>query len=758
MNERKATKRALLTSITALVMCVVMLAGTTFAWFTDTASTNVNKIQAGKLDVALEMYDTTQSRWVNAEGKTLNWVKATTGSGQATLWEPGAEYKLPELKVVNNGNLALKYEIAITGAVDADGRNDLDSMKLLNVLKFKSVVGSDTKENVYGQPIATGTLETNGAEQIIKLSAKMDENAGNGYMNMALSNITVTVKAMQASFEHDSNGNTYDQDANGNPDNPTWSVSAHVTANVATGDTVLRNADGTVELTAPAGSTGATSLTLKVEPKTAVDSNITVNAGQTAQPYEISLVDESNRSVTAGNGEVFTVKLYVGKGLNSNHVKVYHNSTEVTGAQYDSNSGYVTFTTDSFSPFTVVFDTPVAIVGDTYYNTLSDAVAAAKDGDTITLVRDANGDGITVQGGKVFTLDFGGHSYTVDGKPTGSKDTESQAFQLLTGSTIVFKNGKIIGDTPGVQMLIQNYCNLTLDNMTLDATVGNNNVSYSMSNNCGIVTIKDTTITAKADGVAFDVYGGFGSYGDVTVTVDGNSVINGNIELARATGSSNINKNTLVLKNCTVNGNILKSDGTLNFEGNVTLNGDVNVTDITDAVANRTTVTEKTTLNLNGKIITPEDMGKNTKNFTALIVDEDTTINAGVNGGIDTQKNGAYGIVVRRGAKLTINGGTYYGGGTAVQVQEGTLVINGGTFEVEPYSDPTYGYKYLINCIDAAWKNGTAKIAIKGGTFVNFDPANSASENPNGNFVAEGYKVVSETQANGDVWYTVVSN
>lgn len=125
----------------------------------------------------------------------------------------------------------------------------------------------------------------------------------------------------------------------------------------------------------------------------------------------------------------------------------------------------------------------------------------------------------------------------------------------------------------------------------------------------------------------------------------------------------------MILGDCTVNGNILKSDGTLNFAGNVTLNGDVNVTDMTDAFANRTTVTGKTTLNLNGKIITPNNMGKNNTNFTALIVDADTAINAGVNGGIDTQTNGGYAINVRNGATLTINGGTYYGGGTAVQVQ-----------------------------------------------------------------------------------------
>jgi len=66
---------------------------------------------------------------------------------------------------------------------------------------------------------------------------------------------------------------------------------------------------------------------------------------------------------------------------------------------------------------------------------------------------------------------------------------------------------------------------------------------------------------------------------------------------------------------------------------------------------------------------------------------------------------------------VTINDGYYYGGGTAVQVQEGTLVINGGTFACEPFDDP-YGYNFLINCVDSAYKNGTAKVIIQGGTFL----------------------------------------
>ncbi len=190
--------------------------------------------------------------------------------------------------------------------------------------------------------------------------------------------------------------------------------------------------------------------------------------------------------------------------------------------------------------------------------------------------------------------------------------------------------------------------------------------------------------------------------------------------------------------------------------GIVSVNKDIKTDNIGDTVADRVSIRKPTTLNLDAKIISPDNMGNNGTNFCALIVDADTTINAGESGGIDTGTNGGYGINVRNGATLTINGGSYYGGGTAVQVQEGTLIINGGTFACEPFGDP-YGYNFLINCIDSAYKNGTAKVKIKGGTFVNFDPSNCQAEGAGTNFVADGYKVVSATQTNGDTWYTVVS-
>lgn len=189
---------------------------------------------------------------------------------------------------------------------------------------------------------------------------------------------------------------------------------------------------------------------------------------------------------------------------------------------------------------------------------------------------------------------------------------------------------------------------------------------------------------------------------------------------------------------------------------NAVLDKDVVITKAPDTVESRLSIKEPTTLNLNAMIKTPKDMGNNDNNFCALIVDADTTINADDNGGIKTGENGGYGINVRNGAKLTINGGNYYGGGTAVQVQKGELTINGGFFAVEAFGEP-YGYNFLLNCIDTAYKNGTAKIIVKGGIFKNFNPADNTAEGEHTNFVADGYTVVSrEDEDSEDTLYEVL--
>lgn len=197
----------------------------------------------------------------------------------------------------------------------------------------------------------------------------------------------------------------------------------------------------------------------------------------------------------------------------------------------------------------------VAEADGKYYATLAEAVADVKDGGTVNMLRDASGAGIGTfeddpkYGVKDFTIDFNTYTYTCTGPAVGSKGTESQAFHLEWNGAdqpnvnVTLKNGMITAlpsAQSGVMMTIQNYCNLTLDNMVVD---GRDNKSswpydYTVSNNCGNVIIRDTTIyapTTQPGGVAFDSCD-FADYTGVTVTVEGDSLIVGAIERTNPNG------------------------------------------------------------------------------------------------------------------------------------------------------------------------------------------------------------------------------
>ena len=212
MNNKRATKRALLTSVMALVMCVVMLAGTTFAWFTDTASTGVNKIQAGNLDVALEMNTGTKEnpKWENAEGKTLQFKKAAGApANEQVLWEPGCRYELPQLRVVNKGNLALKYMIKITG-IKGDAK--LNKAITWTITDSGDDSGSVVSPATDMAPAEYKLLNANEAHTLT-IMGEMDKNAGNEYQGLSIDGISITVYATQMTAEFDSFDNQYDKDA-----------------------------------------------------------------------------------------------------------------------------------------------------------------------------------------------------------------------------------------------------------------------------------------------------------------------------------------------------------------------------------------------------------------------------------------------------------------------------------------------------------------------------------------------------------------
>ena len=243
MNNKKTTKRALLSSVMAIVLCLAMLIGTTFAWFTDSASTAVNKIQAGTLDIELQ-YQKADGTWEDAEGKTLDFKKPSGHENESILWEPGCTYELPAIRILNKGNLALKYKLAITG-IKGDA-------KLNEAIVWTNGTGELLSEY-------TGTMipgQNGNVTESIVIKGHMKEDAGNEYQGKSIEGIAITVAATQYTYENDSINNQYDVNA-------PFPVVAAALVNT-TGETVVKAQDNSIKLTAPAGSLSASVKKLSV--------------------------------------------------------------------------------------------------------------------------------------------------------------------------------------------------------------------------------------------------------------------------------------------------------------------------------------------------------------------------------------------------------------------------------------------------------------------------------------------------------------
>ena len=233
-QEKKVggTKRALLTSVLALVLSLAMLAGTTFAWFTDTASTGVNRIVSGNLDVGLKY-------WGVGEDGRKTWLTAENSKelfDENALWEPGYT-QIVYLKVENNGNLALTYAMQITPVHETVGVNvDGEQFKLSDYIKFgwttftadengapvaldreaaQTGVGDGAQLGKTLHRQAADPMKAN-AEELVALVAWMPENVGNeaNYSTVQPTiELSLKVLATQATVESDSFNNTYDGDA-----------------------------------------------------------------------------------------------------------------------------------------------------------------------------------------------------------------------------------------------------------------------------------------------------------------------------------------------------------------------------------------------------------------------------------------------------------------------------------------------------------------------------------------------------------------
>ena len=448
MSNTKLTQHALIVSIMAMLLCVAMLVGTTFAWFTDTASTAVNKIQAGTLDIALEMKDS-GGNWVTAEGKTLQFKVngQIPAEGTQILWEPGCTYELPELRVVNKGNLALKYKIVITG-IQGDA-------KLNEAIEWTITNTSATTALDADHSLAAGDSDT------LTISGHMKEAAGNEYQGLSIDGIGITVYATQYTYENDSNGNTYDQNA-------TYGAGATIIGLNGTYDSLTaaakawRESKGVVT----SGSTfGMNSLGT-------VDSITWVVSGEVATGDGEGVIGNNGAGGSILGGGYFTPGVTVNniiiKGVNDAKIAktgdkylvsaagknvVYENITFVDTVKIDSNPANLTFKNCKFE---AGFRMPhsatngnVTIENCTFTGNESNGYAIFAQGDNMASFK-INGNtisncrrGINVQVGNNAVVTINGNTITnIIGK-TADGFTYGEAIKLTSAKTFSFINNTI---------------------------------------------------------------------------------------------------------------------------------------------------------------------------------------------------------------------------------------------------------------------------------------------------------------------------
>lgn len=209
----KSTKRALLMSGLALLLCMSMLVGSTFAWFTDSATSANNKIVAGTLDVDL-LKGTAADTYTSIADEDAAIFDDTV------IWEPG-KTQIVYLAVANNGNLDLKYNIALN-VIDGGLIGALE-YAIVDGAKFGDITATswaELKANAQTGEVAAGTtvaapngaIKANEDMEFFALAVHMKEEAGDMYQGKGIT-IDVTVLATQLASENDSFGDDYDLDA-----------------------------------------------------------------------------------------------------------------------------------------------------------------------------------------------------------------------------------------------------------------------------------------------------------------------------------------------------------------------------------------------------------------------------------------------------------------------------------------------------------------------------------------------------------------
>ena len=519
MKKQQTTKRALAVSAISLLMCVSMLVGTTFAWFTDSVVSGNNKIIAGNLKIEMEYANAPDGTYRSAKDAKDLFV-APDGETKG-LWEPG-HTEVAYLKITNKGSLALQYNLSVSSFEETTGlTEDGKEIKLSEILKFGATAPAEAAPAAFTRDTARATaaastvklgeyLKTNvsllpGKSHYIALVVTMPESVGNeaNYRGNAIPEITfaLTLMATQDTVESDSFGSDYD-------DKAVYENGFHwvdpVKETVAPQNQAFFYENEAKTLSISGISNGDVSIDVKPtsEPSEFL---ATLPDGTTIVTYDIKV------SGQVADSDV-TVQLFIGKNLDG-VVTLYHNRQPMAGT-YDPASGTITFITKEFSNFSVTYSTADVWDGtaDTSWYNENDTEFFLDTAEQLAgLAELVTGD--TTFAGVTITLTKDMDLYCEDTTP--SADGDPLTFRPIGDHS---KNGTFEGTFDGNGKTISN---LYQNGWDLWGAYG----SYGLFGNLNNATVKNLTI----EGAESYIEGG--DVGGITGSATGNCVFE-NITIA----------------------------------------------------------------------------------------------------------------------------------------------------------------------------------------------------------------------------------
>ena len=558
MTNKKSTKRALLMSVLAMLLCVTMLVGTTFAWFTDSVTSSGNIIKSGTLDVTMEWLDGKV-----APADDAAWIDASSGAiFDYDLWEPGyAEVR--HIKIENEGTLALKYQLHIvpTGevskladAIDVYYINPAEQITDRAQLTDNNKIGTLTEvlADLNGKATATlGNLKA-GAKQTITLAFKMQETAGNEYQNLSIgSDFSIVLFATQYTSESDSFNNQYDADAE-LPVVTSVDSQAELNAAISAGADTIYLAGGTYKL--PTSKNNEFSLIGNGE--TVID--LSYATGQSLSGTDVTF---ENLTVTGANKD-YTGLQHVGNVVYNN--VVFNGSTNLYGESVTFNDCTFNLT----SRYIWTYGAGVATFNNCTFNTEGKAILAYKESDPATYTVNINNctfaasaKGYTGSGDHCAAVEIdsslvGAYVVNFTGTNTVSKNF-SDLYRIKkhnNNNATVNQNGTVVYAETVTATTQEDLKNAIESGDTVNITLSAGTYKLPTTTN------KEITISGTKDTV-IDLSNGTGQMHNMSFVFDGVT-----IKGATQNYKGIIHSKSVVYKNCTLTGLQFLYAETVTFE------------------------------------------------------------------------------------------------------------------------------------------------------------------------------------------------